>query len=135
MIAKWLDYSMLSDSVDERTCPACKQIFKKISGRNSHLKQARKCAWYNRQLFEFPEDSDCETDSIEQSGGTGDEIANDSVLDTDISLEALFYSKTLCYLQLTHLKSQLEKKGKLMTLVLCMTIIPWQEEYSALMSV
>ena len=78
---------MLSDSVDERTCPACKQIFKKISGRNSHLKQARKCAWYNRQLFEFPEDSDCETDNIEQSGGTGDEIANDSVLDTDISLE------------------------------------------------
>ena len=115
---------MLSDSVDERTCPACKQIFKKISGRNSHLKQARKCAWYNRQLFEFPEDSDCETDNIEQSGGTGDEIANDSVLDTDISLEeevgdrrdleeSFIYSKTLCLLQLTHLKEPARKKGKI----------------------
>ena len=56
----------MPNSLTERTCPSCDKVFKTIGGRNSHLKQARKCAWYNKQQFVFSDDSECEDEVLPQ---------------------------------------------------------------------
>ena len=66
------------ETQDEQTCPACKRVFKNTAGRNSHLKQAQKCAWYNQQMFEFSDDSDCEPDEVDQNYDNTDIALDDN---------------------------------------------------------
>ena len=41
-------YIHVCDSIEERTCPACDDIFSTVQGRNSHLAQSKRCAWYRK---------------------------------------------------------------------------------------
>ena len=61
-----MDTTIRLHSLSERTCPSCDKVFKTIGGRNSHLKQAQKRAWYNKQQFVFSDDSDCEDEILAQ---------------------------------------------------------------------
>lgn len=41
-------YMHIRDSIEEKTCPACDTMFDTVQGRNSHMTQARACAWYRK---------------------------------------------------------------------------------------
>ena len=61
-----MDTTIRPHSLSECTCLSCDKVFKTIGGRNSHQKQAQKCAWYNKQPFVFSDDSDCEDEILAQ---------------------------------------------------------------------
>lgn len=71
-------------AIQEMTCPACDMVFKSISGKNSHLKQAHKCAWYNQQQhFPVISDSDSEEDHDRNNNSAIDLIHDDISLSND----------------------------------------------------
>ena len=73
-----------SITYNEHTCPACNQIFKTIHGQNNHLVQSRNCARYNKQQFDFSDDSEQESDIVETGQWNGNGVYKD---DEDPDLE------------------------------------------------
>ena len=72
-------------TLKERTCPACDRVFKTIHGRNNHLAQSRKCAWYNKQDFEVSDDSSCGSDMGEMGDPTENDMIENDIFDQEFS--------------------------------------------------